>query len=77
MRSRLSTYPNGNQPPFPLHSPSAQPLFDTFGQTYEPMSTKYMDKEQNLEKGKSLINVHPFRIHSLRHNEESYKIIIA
>lgn len=28
--SRLSMYPKGNQPAFPLHSPSAQPLFSTF-----------------------------------------------
>lgn len=28
-RSLLSMYPNGNHPAFPLHSPSAQPLFVT------------------------------------------------
>lgn len=28
-RSRLSMYPNGNQPALPLHSPSAHPLFET------------------------------------------------
>jgi hypothetical protein len=29
-RSSLSIYAFGNQPAFPLHSPSAQPLFDNY-----------------------------------------------